>query len=76
MLSVVEFIGGTLEIGAFLVETGGGWRFLLSSRYRARTRARWKRERRLTIVGEIVGAAIGICASIGFVVWIALTVLR
>ena len=75
VLSLVEFVGGILEVGAFLVETGGGWRFLLSSRYRSKTRARWKRERRLIILGEIVGATIGICSTVAFVVWIGFTLL-
>ena len=52
MFELIEFLGRAVE-GAL------GLRFVFSSSYRSRTRARWKNASWVEIVAECIGAIIG-----------------
>jgi hypothetical protein len=52
-----------------------GWRFLLSSQYRAATRARWRTVTSSTVALEVTGGVVGMVASSLLVAWLASLIL-
>jgi hypothetical protein len=63
-----------LELLEFAFFSFGGWRFVLSRRFRERTLARWAEQRQMQTMQEIVGALIGMALTVlvPFAVWAGL----
>ena len=59
-LSALDAIVGVAQIGDLVVHTVGAFRFALSPSFRARTRERWRTERRAVVENEIMYAAFGV----------------
>ena len=54
---MIELLGGLAYIFA-------GWRFLLSSRFRESTEARWATMRQMEVAQDIIAGAAGVVGSI------------
>ena len=60
----------------FLVRGLIGWRFLLSTEYRARTLARWQQQPSSATALEVAGGAAGVLISGLLIAWVVLTLIR
>jgi hypothetical protein len=63
------------EVVAWIEPIGGGWRYILSSKFRARTHEGWRHEHVGYVVWDVFWGLAGIAVSlvIGYFVIIALT---
>ena len=67
MLSILELILGAWDLlnsADLIVAAFAGWRYLLSSTYRAHTYERWRCSSRWLITFDILGALFGMAASL------------
>jgi hypothetical protein len=69
-LSILDAIVGVGQAADFVYNTVGAFRFLLSPSFRARTRERWRSERRAVIENEIAYGVFGVLVTVGVVVLI------
>ena len=64
------------EVVSWIEPIGGGWRYILSPKFRARTHDGWRHERLGYVVWDVFWGLAGIALSlvIGYFVIVALTV--
>ena len=64
------------EVVSWIEPLGGGWRYILSPKFRARTHEGWRHERLGYVVWDVFWGLAGIALSlvIGYFVIVALTV--
>ena len=58
------------EVAAWIEPVAGGWRYLFSSEFRARTHESWRHEKRGYIIWDVFWAALGVAVSVAILYFV------
>ena len=64
------------EVAAWIEPVAGGWRYLLSSAFRARTHESWRHENLGYIIWDVLWGVLGIAASLTVIYFAVKLVVR